>query len=254
MPPTDRRRARRGAWNRPGPGDRDTLAAHAGTEDTLDLKLTEELLALIAEDRRHGSSPARPRRPTCSAPRPPGAGVDHPRRGLPPGPGAARSATWPLLSRWMNDPAVAAFWELAGPAVRHRRPPAGPARRRRPQHPLPRRPRRHTHELLGDLPRRPRPARPPLPGPPPRHGHPPAHRRRARTAGAGSAPPCSAPSPTSCWTTARAAPRRRRTGPAQHPLRIGLPERRIPLLRGSRPPRQAGRPDDPRPSRYRDHL
>ncbi|MFI1227266.1 MULTISPECIES: GNAT family N-acetyltransferase [unclassified Streptomyces] len=84
-----------------------------GTEDTLDLKLTEELLALIAEER---SAPAA---------RPPGPGE------LLGDPGAWPPAVTeagelrllpvrperdiPLLSRWMNDPAVAAFWELAGP-------------------------------------------------------------------------------------------------------------------------------------------
>lgn len=64
------------------------------------------------------------------------------------------------------------------PGLDHRRSPAGPARRRRPQPSLPRPPRRHTDELLGDLPGRPRPARPVLPGTPPRHRYPPAHRRR----------------------------------------------------------------------------
>ena len=92
----------------------------------------------------------------------------------------ASTATSPLISRWMNDPAVAAFWELAGPETRHRGPPARPARRRRPQRALSRRAGRHPDELLGDLPRRPRPAGPPLPRPSPRHRNPPPHRRRRR--------------------------------------------------------------------------
>lgn len=87
--------------------------ACAGVEDTLDLELTEELLALIAEERSDGG--ARGRAP-------------HELLG---DPGAWPPATTPageftllpvrperdlaVLSRWMNDPAVAAFWELAGP-------------------------------------------------------------------------------------------------------------------------------------------
>ena len=86
----------------------------------------------------------------------------------------------PLLTQWMNDPAVAAFWDLAGPDVRHRRPSARPTRRRRPQRALLGRPRRHPHELLGDLPRGPGPAGPPLSRPAARHRHPSAHRRRRR--------------------------------------------------------------------------
>ncbi|MEU0157555.1 GNAT family N-acetyltransferase [Streptomyces sp. NPDC006261] len=96
-----------------GPGGRGTPTAPTGTEDTLDLKLTEELLALISEDRNRAA-----------------------RRCDPAGELLGDPATWPgatteagvfhlvpvdlqrdlaVLSRWMNDPAVAAFWELAGP-------------------------------------------------------------------------------------------------------------------------------------------
>ncbi|MDX3609161.1 GNAT family N-acetyltransferase [Streptomyces sp. FL06-04B] len=84
-----------------------------GAEDTLDLKLTEELLALIAEERSAGT-----------------------RRTAVPGELLGDPGSWPsarttagefallpvrlerdtpVISRWMNDPAVAAFWELAGP-------------------------------------------------------------------------------------------------------------------------------------------
>ncbi|MEU1325481.1 Protein N-acetyltransferase, RimJ/RimL family [Streptomyces sp. ScaeMP-e48] len=98
------------------PGDQGATAAPSatGTEDTLDLKLTEELLALIGEDRERAAATGRG----------------------PAGELLGDPATWPaatteagvfqlvpvvperdlaVLSRWMNDPAVAAFWELAGP-------------------------------------------------------------------------------------------------------------------------------------------
>ncbi|MET9594091.1 GNAT family N-acetyltransferase [Streptomyces sp. NPDC006516] len=83
-----------------------------GTEDTLELRLTEELLALLGPER---ASPEAP--PDASA--------------LVGSPGAWSPVTTPagvfqlvpvqlardlaVISRWMNDPAVAAFWELAGP-------------------------------------------------------------------------------------------------------------------------------------------
>ncbi|MFE5241838.1 GNAT family N-acetyltransferase [Streptomyces sp. NPDC056627] len=83
-----------------------------GTEDTLELRLTEELLALLGDDRRTAGGPA-----DASA--------------LVGSPGAWNPVTTPagpfqlvpvelerdlaVISRWMNDPAVAAFWELAGP-------------------------------------------------------------------------------------------------------------------------------------------
>ncbi|MFC9030629.1 GNAT family N-acetyltransferase [Streptomyces arboris] len=115
MPPADAPAESDAAPPEPGsgPGDRETTAAPTGTEDTLDLKLTEELLALIAEDRNKAA-----------------------RRPDPAGELLGDPATWPgatteagvfhlvpvvlerdlaVLSRWMNDPAVAAFWELAGP-------------------------------------------------------------------------------------------------------------------------------------------
>ncbi|MFF5726894.1 GNAT family N-acetyltransferase [[Kitasatospora] papulosa] len=83
-----------------------------GTEDTLELRLTEELLVLLGEP------------PAAEA-----TGADA--SALVGGPGGWSPVTTPagvfqlvtvvpdrdlaLISRWMNDPAVAAFWELAGP-------------------------------------------------------------------------------------------------------------------------------------------
>ena len=65
--------------------------------------------------------------------------------------------------------------------------------------------------------------------------------------GRGSAAPCSEPWPTSYSTTGRLRTRHRGTRPSQHPLRLCLPERRLPVLRRGRPARQAGRPHGPRP-------
>ncbi|MBT2419597.1 acetyltransferase [Streptomyces sp. ISL-22] len=100
--------------------------AGAGTdsEDTLDLRLPDELVALFAEDadaggeRSPGSGPAAPVSvlpiyddlldhvadwgPISTA-----AGVLH----LVP---VRIERDLPIISRWMNDPAVAAFWGLAG--------------------------------------------------------------------------------------------------------------------------------------------
>ncbi|MEU9059733.1 GNAT family N-acetyltransferase [Streptomyces sp. NPDC048430] len=83
-----------------------------GTEDTLELRLTEELLALLGD----GSAASAARAGASALVGDPGgwspvttpAGVFRlvpvePERDL------------AVISRWMNDPAVAAFWELAGP-------------------------------------------------------------------------------------------------------------------------------------------
>lgn len=85
----------------------------SGTEDTIDLKLTDELLALISEDRGRTAPRCAPARELLGDPADwPGvtteAGLFHLVPVVP-----ARDLT--VLSRWMNDPAVAAFWELAGP-------------------------------------------------------------------------------------------------------------------------------------------
>ncbi|WP_411084135.1 GNAT family N-acetyltransferase [Streptomyces sp. cmx-18-6] len=105
----------------PGPGTAPRAAVPSGngngngngTEDTLDLKLTEELLALIAEDRGTGAARRDPAGallgdPATWSPATTGAGVF---RLVP----VVLERDLAALSRWMNDPAVAAFWELAGP-------------------------------------------------------------------------------------------------------------------------------------------
>ncbi|MEU6545073.1 GNAT family N-acetyltransferase [Streptomyces sp. NPDC046859] len=113
MPPTDT-----SAHTDPAPPP-DTDA-----EDTLDLELPDELVTLIASDTGRGDAGdavpgARPGEPLAGmsdlldqvadwGPVSTPAGVFHlvPVR-------IERDLT--LLSRWMNDPAVAEFWELAGP-------------------------------------------------------------------------------------------------------------------------------------------
>lgn len=110
MPPSD---ARTAIGAGPGPD----LAASAA--DTLDLRLTEELVALFG----HGE-PA-----VAGTPYPSGA-RESALLDSPAGWGAARTPVGvfrlvpvrlerdlTLICRWMNDPAVAAFWELAGPGA-----------------------------------------------------------------------------------------------------------------------------------------
>ena len=164
MPPTD---ARAGTATAPGsdPGTRSTATQSSGTdgEDTLDLRLPEEFIALCAEvetadPASHGAvahaiglrnppegteGTAQPNpavRPDAAVP----ADIDAPPTSgfsvnshIPPGADLLdRVADWgptrtpagtfhllpvhierdlPLINRWMNDPAVAEFWELAGP-------------------------------------------------------------------------------------------------------------------------------------------
>ncbi|MEU1470865.1 GNAT family N-acetyltransferase [Streptomyces sp. NPDC005761] len=100
MPPAD-------APTDPGPAPQ----AGAGAEDTLDLRLTAELLALLGEDTSvYGDGPE-------------GSGLlDRPEQWKPVTTPAGVLQLVPVrlerdlsvISRWMNDPAVAAFWELAG--------------------------------------------------------------------------------------------------------------------------------------------
>lgn len=88
-------------------------------EDTLDLRLPDELVALFAEDTVGGG----------------GASMTGARENdlldqvgdwgptvTPAGPfqlvPVSMDRDLPLISRWMNDPAVSAFWELAGPPSR----------------------------------------------------------------------------------------------------------------------------------------
>ncbi|MFF8248003.1 GNAT family N-acetyltransferase [Streptomyces griseus] len=85
----------------------------AGVEDTLDLELTEELLALIAGDRDTGAARTRVTHELLGDPGawPPAATTAGEFALLPVRP----ERDLAVVSRWMNDPAVAAFWELAGP-------------------------------------------------------------------------------------------------------------------------------------------
>ncbi|MFG3141637.1 GNAT family N-acetyltransferase [Streptomyces sp. NPDC048211] len=103
------------------PGACPASRAGAGTEDTLDLRLTDELLALLAEEAPvpHGGAQETPA-PSCG----PQDSVllDRPAEWKPVTTPAGVFQLVPvrperdlaLISRWMNDPAVAAFWELAG--------------------------------------------------------------------------------------------------------------------------------------------
>ncbi|MEU1487091.1 GNAT family N-acetyltransferase [Streptomyces sp. NPDC005752] len=86
--------------------------ATTGTEDTLELRLTEELLAVL------GDVPAATAAGAAAS-----ALVGDPGAWLPVTTPAGvfqlvvveRERDLSVISRWMNDPAVAAFWELAGP-------------------------------------------------------------------------------------------------------------------------------------------
>ncbi|MDH2391957.1 GNAT family N-acetyltransferase [Streptomyces sp. HNM0663] len=108
MPPTD---ASTGAG--PGPGPR----LGDGADDTLDLRLSGELLTLFREDEL-ASVPSRTDPGTASADL-----LDSPAAWGPVTTPAGRfqlvpvrmERDLPLITRWMNDPAVASFWELAGP-------------------------------------------------------------------------------------------------------------------------------------------
>ncbi|MEN8652310.1 GNAT family N-acetyltransferase [Streptomyces sp. 21So2-11] len=124
MPPTD---ASTDAGTNSAP------RAGSSAEDTLDLRLSDELIALFGDDQLGtGALPG----PDAS----PGTGIA---AGLPAGTGSQQAdddlldspADWgpvttpvgvfrlvpvrverdlPIIARWMNDPAVAAFWDLAG--------------------------------------------------------------------------------------------------------------------------------------------
>ncbi|MER6997445.1 GNAT family N-acetyltransferase [Streptomyces sp. NPDC000410] len=113
MPPTDA-----DTDSTPCPGE--------GVEDTLDLRLPDELLTLFGRDQPAGAA-------SSSSPR----SLTAPRDGGPAGDDLLdtladwSAATTPVgsfqlvpvrierdlgrIARWMNDPAVAAFWELSGP-------------------------------------------------------------------------------------------------------------------------------------------
>jgi RimJ/RimL family protein N-acetyltransferase len=110
-------------------------------EDTMDLRLPDELLALIADESSDSHGARRPDQDTAQ----PSLSIAAPREASgPPVPSVLpaeddlldRVADWgptdtpvgvfqlvpvrverdlPLISRWMNDPAAAAFWGLSGP-------------------------------------------------------------------------------------------------------------------------------------------
>lgn len=109
MPPTDASTGT-GAGPAPQPG--------GGVEDTLDLRLPEELLALFRKDElseeRH-----RPAGEEDSSGDPLDTLADWGPMTTPVGlfqlVPVRIERDLALLTRWMNDPAVAAFWELAGP-------------------------------------------------------------------------------------------------------------------------------------------
>ncbi|WP_274563076.1 GNAT family N-acetyltransferase [Streptomyces spiramyceticus] len=103
MPPTD---ASTDAGTNSAPG------AGSGAEDTLDLRLPDELVALLGDD-----GPETGPGPDCDDL------LDAPADW---GPVTTPVGVFqlvpvrigrdlPLITRWMNDPAVAAFWELEGP-------------------------------------------------------------------------------------------------------------------------------------------
>lgn len=106
-----------------GPGS--SPGADADCEDTLDLRLPDEFIALLAaEARAHGDAGGE-RKSTEKADvaravddlldRVAGWGpTDTPAGALHLVP-VCVERDLPLVTRWMNDPAVAAFWELAGP-------------------------------------------------------------------------------------------------------------------------------------------
>jgi RimJ/RimL family protein N-acetyltransferase len=91
--------------------------AGAGTEDTLDLRLPDELLTLLrpvdpGPGRRGPAGDALDDLLDTVADWAPAATPLGPFRLVP----VHLARDRDLISRWMNDPAVAAFWELAGPA------------------------------------------------------------------------------------------------------------------------------------------
>ncbi|PVE04256.1 GNAT family N-acetyltransferase [Streptomyces scopuliridis] len=107
MPPTD-------AGTDTGAGP--TPRTGGGADDTLDMRWSDELVALFGE--------GGPMALTPSYDDPPGGDLLDAPAGW--GPAATSAGVFQLvpvrvtrdlalISRWMNDPAVAAFWELAGP-------------------------------------------------------------------------------------------------------------------------------------------
>ncbi|CAM5253976.1 hypothetical protein STANM309S_05562 [Streptomyces tanashiensis] len=151
----------------------------------------------------------------------------------------------PLLTRWMNDPAVAAFWELARPdtvtADHVRAQLEGDGRSVPCLGVLDGTPMSYFEIYRADLDPLARyyPARPHdtgihlLIGGDTDRGRGVGTHTAACRRGSGPRPP----SPLH--------PSRRRTRHPQHPLRLRVPQRRLPLRGGSRPSRQKSRAHDP---------
>lgn len=96
------------------------------SEDTLELRLPEELLALFEEERAGTGGEQRQAAGTAQLSSATSVGDDLLDHVADWGPTATAAGLFhlvpvcverdlPLVGRWMNDPAVAAFWELAGP-------------------------------------------------------------------------------------------------------------------------------------------
>ena len=102
------------------------ITTHADSEDTLELRLPDELIALFEKERAEtGGAQTRGEGTAPPAPAPSDAD-DLLDRVADWGPIATPAGAFQLVpvrierdlalvSRWMNDPAVSAFWELAGP-------------------------------------------------------------------------------------------------------------------------------------------
>ncbi|GGM09068.1 N-acetyltransferase [Streptomyces fumigatiscleroticus] len=100
-------------------------ASATGSEDTLDLRLPEDFGALTGRDRSEAAgAPERDRGTARPAAASPAGDLLDGVAGW--GPTATEEGVFhlvpvrierdlALISRWMNDPAVAAFWELSGP-------------------------------------------------------------------------------------------------------------------------------------------
>ncbi|MFD6291347.1 GNAT family N-acetyltransferase [Streptomyces sp. NPDC060205] len=106
----------------PGSPGRPYGTGSSGNADTLDLRLPEDLLALFARDAEAAPRRTRPAHPLTPA------GEDLLDRVGDWGQTATAVGVFhlvpvhlardlPLIRHWMNDPAVAAFWELAGPGT-----------------------------------------------------------------------------------------------------------------------------------------
>ncbi|WP_443079072.1 GNAT family N-acetyltransferase [Streptomyces sp. NBC_01498] len=117
MPPTDTRTAALGASPGAPGGSAPGPLGSGSTGDTLELRLTEDIVALFEEGE-----------PALTGSPPPGGAGESVLLDLPARWGAVDTPSGlfrlvpvrlerdlSLISRWMNDPAVAAFWELAGP-------------------------------------------------------------------------------------------------------------------------------------------